>query len=113
VVSKGVSTTVSQASVTVSLVRGTNTATQTGPDTFSATFSLVTALGTITGTAQGEAVYGGTGASPAWKLRGESTVSGGSWNVTSGRGGFTADIVVGGAGLADDAVSWRIDGVVA
>lgn len=99
----------SQASVTFTLTRGLDTATQTGPDTFSATFSLVMPLGTVTGTASGEAVL----AAGVWKLRGEAVYVGGSWNVASGRGGFVADLTGGAAGLVDDSASWRVDGLVA
>ncbi|MFM8528128.1 MAG: cell wall-binding repeat-containing protein [Ilumatobacteraceae bacterium] len=109
IVSKGASTSVSQASVTLTLTRGLDTATQTGPDTFSATFSLVTPLGTVTGTASGEAVL----AAGVWKLRGEAVYVGGSWNVAGGRGGFVADLTAGAAGLVDDSASWRVDGLVA
>lgn len=108
VLSRGSSTSVTEASVTITLSRGVNTATQTGPDTFSATFALVTPLGTVTGTATGEAVL----AAGVWKLRGASTFVGGSWNVASGRGGFVVDLTAGAAGLADDVAAWRVDGIV-
>lgn len=108
VVSRGVSSTASQASLTLSLTRGANSATQTGPDTFSATFSLVTPLGTVTGTASGEAILQ-TG---VWKMRGSARFTGGSWNLVSGVGGFSADVGVVGPGLADDSAVWRVDGLV-
>jgi hypothetical protein len=47
-----------------------------------------------------------------WKLRGEAVFASGTWNVTSGQGGFSADIDVGAAGLGDDQVTWALDGVV-
>ncbi|MBU3689397.1 MAG: hypothetical protein B7C54_03840 [Acidimicrobiales bacterium mtb01] len=108
VVSRGVSSTVSQASLTLSLSRGVNTATQTAADTFSATFSLVTPLGTTTGTASGEAIL----RSGVWKFRGSTRFLGGSWNVATGAGGFSADLGVVGPGSSDDSVVWRVDGLV-
>lgn len=109
VVSKGQSTTITSASTVITLTRGLDNATATGPDTFTASFTLETPLGTVLGTARGEGIYGGG----VWRLRGVATFTGGSWNVTSGAGGFTADITVNGIGFADDAVSWRVDGVLA
>ncbi|MGK0479691.1 MAG: hypothetical protein ACJAQ9_002750, partial [Ilumatobacter sp.] len=43
-------------------------------------------------------------------LRGRTTITGGSWNVTAGSGGFTANIATGDpATMTDDAISWRLD----
>jgi hypothetical protein len=108
VVSRGQSTTITSASTVITLTRGLNNATATGPDTFTATFTLETPLGTVVGSASGEALLAGG----VWRLRGVSTFSGGSWNVASGAGGFTADITVNDAGFVDDAITWRLDGVV-
>jgi hypothetical protein len=47
-----------------------------------------------------------------WRLRGMSTFGGGSWNVSGGTGGFSADITLNDAGFTDDAIAWRVDGVV-
>lgn len=107
-VSRGQSTTVTSASTVITLTRGIDNATATGPDTFSASFTLETPLGTVLGTASGEGIHDGG----VWRLRGAAAFTGGSWNATSGAGGFTADITVNGIGLADDVVSWRIDGVL-
>jgi hypothetical protein len=65
----------------------------------------------VSGSASGEAIRGGDG---TWRLRGQSTFAGGSWNVASGSGGFTLDLATGDpATMADDAISWRVDGLVA
>lgn len=106
--SQGQSTTVTSASTVITVTRGTDNATATAPDTFAASFTLDTPLGTVLGTARGEGLYSGG----VWRLRGAVTFTGGTWNVTTGGGGFTADITVNGAGFADDAINWRLDGVV-
>lgn len=108
VVSKGQSSSITSASTVITLRRGVDNATATGPDTFTASFTLETSLGTVLGTAVGEAVLAGG----VWRLRGLSTFTGGSWNVASGSGGFTADINVSGIGFTDDSIAWQIDGVV-
>ena len=92
-----------QASTTITLTRGADTAGVTGPDTFTADSSVTTAAGTITFTTTGEALLqAGT-----WKLRGLANYTG----LRSGRGGWTADITIGVGGLSDDSVSWRFDGL--
>ena len=95
---------ISEATTTITLTRGTNPATTTAPDTFIATFTLTTADGTVTGTATGEAIFDAT----TWKLRGVATFAG-TW---SGRGGWKIDIGTESAGLADDTLAWRLDGVL-
>ena len=94
---------ITQASTTITLTRGTNSASVTAPDTFTATFSLVTALGTISGTASGEAILDAN----TWKMRGPASFAG-TW---SGRGGWKVDIGVEAAGLADDTLAWGLDGL--
>jgi ell wall binding domain 2 (CWB2) len=109
VVSRSAASTVSTAAVTITIARGVNTATSTGPDLFTATWSLTTPLGTISGSASGEAVL----SAGVWRLRGSATSMSG-WNVTSGAGGFTADLQTNSAGVAtDDTAAWRVDGLVA
>jgi hypothetical protein len=64
----------------------------------------------VTGTARGEALLVGG----VWQLRGRTTFTGGTWNVASGSGGFTAALATNTPGdSGDDAISWRIDGLVA
>jgi putative cell wall-binding protein len=106
VVSKGIAAAITSGAVTVTISRGTDLPSSTGVDRFSATASLNTPNGTITATATGEALFvGGT-----WQLRGRTTMTGGSWNVTGGLGGFTADIVTGDPDtMSDDTISWRLD----
>ncbi|MFM8529521.1 MAG: cell wall-binding repeat-containing protein [Ilumatobacteraceae bacterium] len=107
--SRGESADLDEAELEITLTRGENRSSRLGPDTFEATFTLHTSEGTITGTAEGEAIFDGT----TWHFRGVATFDGGTWNIDSGEGGFRADIAVGVAtGLADDAISWRLDGVV-
>jgi len=108
VVSRGQSTTVTSASTVITLSRGIDNATATAPDTFIATFTLETPLGTVLGTASGEGIFSGG----VWRLRGASQLTGGSWNAAAGAGGFTVDIAVNGIGFADDAVTWRVDGLL-
>jgi hypothetical protein len=102
---------VTSAAITFTLTRGTDLPASTGIDRFTASFSLTTDAGTVSGSASGEAIRGGDG---TWRLRGQSTFAGGSWNVASGSGGFTLDLATGDpATMADDAISWRVDGLVA
>jgi hypothetical protein len=108
ITSRGVPTTFGSTAITITLMRGTDLATVTRPDTFTASWSLTTPVGTVVGTAEGEAILDGG----VWRLRGSSSFSGGSWNVEDGQGGFTADIDVVAPGSGDDAVSWRVDGLV-
>lgn len=107
--SRGVSSPVLSSTLSLTLVRGANSALVIGPDSFTGTFTLFTAQGSVSGSISGEGVLtGGT-----WRLRGTISFDGGSWNATQGRGGFVADISVGSPGtLADDSVSWRLDGVL-
>jgi putative cell wall-binding protein len=100
---EGQARTVTSATVTIALTRGTDTPTVTGPDSFAATFSLTTDDGVISGTASGEAILdAGT-----WKLRGVTTFVAG-W---SGGGGWSIDIATVDPGLDDDTLSWSFDGV--
>lgn len=80
-----------------------------GPVTFTATWSITTAPGTVTGTGEGEALF----LDDIWHLRGRSVFTGGTWNVTGGVGGFSADLAVNTSSTsADDAITWKVDGVV-
>jgi hypothetical protein len=104
------STTVNSATLTFTLVRGTNTATSSGADLFTASWTITTPLGTVAGSANGEAILDGS----TWELRGVSSVTGGSWNVGTGAGGFTASLSTNSPGDAsDDAISWQVDAVLA
>jgi putative cell wall-binding protein len=101
---------VSAAVITVTITRGVDSDDATAPDRFSAAWSLDTPVGTVTGTARGEALLAGV----TWQLRGRTTFTGGTWNVASGSGGFTAALATNAPGdSGDDAISWRIDGLVA
>jgi len=92
-----------QASTLITLTRGIDSGTSAGVHQFSATFSLVTATGMISGTAVGEAIF----VDNSWLLRGGASFVG-AW---VGRGGWRADIGVGGPGLADDTLQWILDGL--
>lgn len=79
-------------------------------DTFRANYVLHTARGNIVGTATGDA----HGSGPTWHLRGVSEITGATFASPSGtarpaRGGFVADLRLGGAGAADDVLTWRFD----
>jgi hypothetical protein len=98
VVSKGIAGVISSAAVTVTISRGTDLPASTGVDRFSVTATLDTPNGTITVTAAGEALL----VAGTWHLRGRTTITGGSWNVTDGSGGFTANIETGDPATMDD-----------
>lgn len=101
---------VESTAITVTITRGIDGGGDPAPDRFTAAWSIETSAGFLSGTARGEAILAGG----AWQLRGRSSFGGGSWNVTSGTGGFSADLFTGTpAHSADDAISWRLDGLVA
>lgn len=79
-------------------------------DTFSATFVLHTARGDIAGTATGEADFAGN----TWRLRGASEITHSTFapehgSASPARGGFVANLRLGGDGSADDVLKWRLD----
>ena len=105
--SRGAAAAVTSTLLTIDLYRPNG---GVGPVTFAAAWSITTASGTVTGTAEGEALFVDGG----WHLRGRSLFSGGTWNIASGMGGFSADLAVNTMGTsADDAITWQVDGVVA
>ena len=107
-VSKGSSAPVTSASITFTIVRGTDLPTSTGVDRFTANMNIDTPNGTVTATATGEALFVGG----VWKMRGRSTVVGGSWNFAAGSGGFVADLdTAGSTTMTDDSIAWRLDAV--
>jgi hypothetical protein len=108
-VSRGVAAAITSATLTVTLTRGVDLPGATGVDRYTATFVFGTPNGIVTGTSTGEAVLTGG----AWRLRGRSTVDGGTWNVASGLGGFRADLAAGATPApGDDSISWQLDAVV-
>ena len=106
-VSGGFVNVVDAAGLTLTLKQVPNSALVT-PDIFEATWNLSTAVGTVYGKARGEAVY----VTGSWKLRGVAEVLGGSAPGANGIGGFSADLVVNGPGMADDALTWQFDAAV-
>ncbi len=107
-ISKGSSAPVTSASITFTITRGTDTASSTGVDRFTATTSFDTPNGTVTATATGEALFDGG----VWKMRGRTTVVGGSWNFAAGSGGFVADLDTrSSTSMTDDSITWRLDAV--
>jgi hypothetical protein len=109
-ISKGASAPVTSASITLTITRGIDLPSSAGVDRFTATTSIATPNGTVTTTATGEALFVGG----VWKLRGRTTVVGGSWNFAAGSGGFVADLATGAtADSTDDSISWRLDALVA
>jgi len=106
VTSKAQVASLNRLTVTVALERGVS---QNDPDVVSGAVSVLTNLGTVSGSFAGE----GRLVSGTWQLRGRVTWSGGSWNVTSGSGGFRADISTQTGGTnGDDVLVWDADGVV-
>jgi hypothetical protein len=105
-ISKGASAPVASASITLTITRGTDLPSSTGVDRFSASTTIATPNGTVTSTATGEALF----VDGIWKLRGMTTMTGGSWNVTTGTGGFVGDLSAGATPEpSDDSISWRLD----
>lgn len=105
---RGATSTVSSATVTVTLVRGTDTPTSRGPDEFTATWTITTPLGTVSGSAAGEAILAGD----TWELAGSTTFAGGSWALPAGRGGFRASLATNTPGdPGDDALTWQLDAI--
>lgn len=97
------------AIITIVLDRGIDAPPVHAPDRFTASWSVTTTAGTVSGTARGEAILD----AGMWRLRGRSEIAGGSWDATSGVGGFSADLVVNTAGTAgDDQLAWQIDAVL-
>ena len=110
VISRGAPSTIDSASITVTLVRGTDLPGATGVDRYSAVLTLDTPNGTITSTSTGEAIF----AAGVWHLRGRVDLTGGSWNATAGSGGFSADLDAGPTpAFTDDSIAWQLDAVVA
>lgn len=104
----GTTSTVSSATITITLVRGTDTPTSRGPDEFTANWTITTPLGTVTGTAAGEAILVGD----TWELAGSTTLAGGSWALPAGRGGFRASLATNTPGdPSDDALTWQLDAI--
>ncbi|MFA5565861.1 MAG: cell wall-binding repeat-containing protein [Acidimicrobiia bacterium] len=119
ITSRGETETVTQASISIKLTRGSVPAAVPGippptpslaaTHTFTGSWSINTAAGVVSGQLKGEAVL----SSGTWKLRGEATAVGGTWNIPAGRGGFSADIATNNAGtFNDDAISWHLDGLI-
>ena len=108
-VSRDRAASITSASLTFTLTRGIDQVGATGVDVYAATFTITTSNGTVTGSSEGEAVLEGS----VWHLRGQTDITGGTWNAQSGLGGFRADLDIGPTGdLDDDMVSWRIDAVL-
>ena len=107
-VSKGSSTVVTSASITFTITRGIDLPSSTGVDRFSATTNITTPNGNVTATATGEALFVGG----VWKMRGRTTIVGGSWNFVAGSGGFVADLdTKDSTTMTDDSITWRLDAV--
>ncbi|MDP6862719.1 MAG: cell wall-binding repeat-containing protein [Acidimicrobiales bacterium] len=100
------SASLSASSIEVTLERGVEGVLPT-PDTFSASWTIEGSLGTTMGSASGEAVR----VAGSWELRGKASISGGSWAIPPGDGGFSATINVNSAGLSDDSINWVFDRV--
>jgi hypothetical protein len=102
----GSATPLNSASITLTVVRGIDSASSTGVDRFTATIVLNAPSGTVEAVATGEAVF----VAGTWHLRGRVTVAGGSAGVPPGVGGFVADLAAGAtAGASDDSIAWRLD----
>lgn len=104
--SRGESAAVNSTNITLTLQRPSAYA---APFTFSAAWSLSTPSGTVAGTASGEALF----VDGVWQLRGQSEFTPGTWNISSGKGGFSAALSPGDWYIeGDESVAWQVDGVV-
>jgi putative cell wall-binding protein len=101
---KGVTAPLASTSLTFNLNRGLDGITDS-VDAFDGAWHIDTSEGGVVGQVTGEALRVG----PLWFLRGVSTVAGGSWQSSNGRGAFSAEINVGAPGLQDDRIIWNID----
>ena len=98
------SASLSASSMTVTVQRGVD-GVLPAPDTFSAIWKIESTQGTVTGSASGEAIR----VAGSWELRGKALISGGSWEIPPGDGGFSATINVNSIGLSDDSINWTFD----
>ena len=104
----GSASSVTEATLNFTLVRGVTTSASSAPDRVSGTFSLFTASGTVQGTIAGEAIL----QAGVWKIRTRVSFTGGSGPVSAGSGALVADLTANAAGtLADDSMVWRLDGL--
>ena len=76
-------------------------------DSFSATWTITTVNGTVVGKAVGVASL----KNDTWALRGESSITNGTWSGPTGKGGFAANISVNSTSLSDDRLTWEVDGI--
>ena len=106
--SRGSAIAIASAAITLTITRGTDGPSATGIDRYTAAITIDTPSGTITATSSGEALLVGG----VWRLRGRVVITGGTWNLTAGSGGFTADLDPGATtDPGDDTISWRLDAV--
>jgi hypothetical protein len=97
---------VTEAAIDLQIRRGVS---PTDPDTFDGSLSLSTTLGSVLATVSGETIF----TDGVWRLRGQVTFIGGTWNATAGSGGFQADLIANGTDPTDDEIRWQIDGLLA
>jgi hypothetical protein len=91
---------VTSASLTLVLRRG-GTANR-----FDGSWNLTSDYGTAIGQVSGEAVR----TTKSWEFRGKSVVTGGSWPLFTGSGGFTGSLNFNTTAVADDVLNWNLDG---
>ena len=95
---------VTKSAISLTLDRGTNSASATGPDLVKGTFSLVSGPNEFSGVISGEAIWDGS----TWKARG-----GAIWLSMSAFGGFAVDLGSGSTeDFANDSATWRLDGLI-
>jgi hypothetical protein len=76
--------------------------------TFVGSWQISVVHGSVVGQVKGEARM----IDGQWILRGESSVSGGTWNQQTGNGGFAAEISVNSEDSDDDTMFWQLDAAV-
>ena len=106
--SRGSVSAITSASLTLTITRGTDGPSATGVDRYTASIAIDTPGGIVTAISSGEALLSGG----VWRLRGRLAITGGTWNITAGSGGFTADLATGPTtAMNDDSIAWRLDAV--
>ena len=73
---------------------------------FDGSWNLTSGYGSAIGQVSGEAVM----TMKSWEFRGRSVVTGGSWPLFTGSGGFTGSLNFNSESVADDVLKWNIDG---
>ena len=94
---------ITSSSITLTIFRGG------ASSSFEGSWNLTSTHGTAVGQMTGEAVMTST----SWEFRGRSTVTGGSWPLLDGSGGFFGLLNFNSGSVTDDVLQWEVDGFAA